>query len=116
MSLYFKWLLKHGGVEEMSSRNDKKSKMLYDFLDSHNHFYKASLDPVYRSRMNVVFKLPDESLNDKFLEEASHKGICGIGGHREVGGCRVSLYNAVDEHQVTQLISFLKQFSVDNHQ
>lgn len=107
--LTFKWLLAQGGLKAIAERNEKKSILLYSFLDSHNQFY-FPLVQERRSRMNVVFRLPNESLQKSFLAEAEAKGFIGIAGHRDVGGCRVSLYNALGVEDVEKLLAFLEQF------
>eukprot|EP01127_Copromyxa_protea_P007512 TRINITY_DN17409_c0_g1_i1.p1 TRINITY_DN17409_c0_g1~~TRINITY_DN17409_c0_g1_i1.p1 ORF type:complete len:369 (-),score=94.99 TRINITY_DN17409_c0_g1_i1:8-1087(-) len=114
-ALMFKWILASGGVAEMEKRNLVKSEAVYKVLDESNGFYQGLVADVRsRSRMNVVFKLPNDALEKKFVAEAKEKGMIGIQGHRSVGGCRVSLYNSVTVEEVTTLVEFMKQFQQQN--
>ncbi|MBA2655092.1 MAG: 3-phosphoserine/phosphohydroxythreonine transaminase [Gammaproteobacteria bacterium] len=108
--LTFKWLKAKGGVEALAKANATKSKKLYQCIDN-NDFYYNSIAAHYRSRMNVVFSLKDESLNDQFLETATANGLANLKGHKLVGGMRASLYNAMPEEGVDCLISFMNDFS-----
>jgi phosphoserine aminotransferase len=106
----FKWLIAQGGLEAMALKNRQKAEKLYGFIDQ-NDFYQNPVDPCYRSRMNVVFFLKDETRNQQFLTEARAAGLANIKGHKLVGGMRASLYNALPEQAVDQLIDFMKDFS-----
>lgn len=107
--LMFQWLKKQGGVAAIEKINARKAKKLYDFIDS-NDFYVNSVDPLYRSRMNIIFTLADENLNERFLQEAKAAGLAGLKGHSAVGGMRVSIYNAMPESGVDALIDFMQSF------
>ncbi len=113
VKLFLEWVKRNGGVSAMSDLADKKSKMIYDLIDSGN-FYKSPVDPAYRSTMNLVFRLPSEDLEAKFVKEASENGMMFLKGHRSVGGCRASLYNGVPLSAVETLVDFMKDFSVKN--
>ena len=106
----FKWLKKHGGIAAMEKCNAEKSKKIYDYLDSQD-FYTSKVDKQYRSRMNIVFKLPTEELDSKFVSEAAKNNLIGLKGHRIVGGIRASIYNAMPMEGVDKLIDFMKSFS-----
>lgn len=106
----FKWLKSRGGLEAIAKENRSKSQKLYAFIDV-NDFYSNPVDVRYRSRMNVVFNLQNESLNDTFLQQARANGLANLKGHKLVGGMRASLYNALPEEGVDCLISFMKDFS-----
>lgn len=108
--LMFKWLKKQGGVEEMAKRNERKAAKLYHFIDQ-SDFYFNPVDPSYRSRMNAIFCLKNEELNEKFLQEANAQGLANLKGHNLVGAMRASLYNALPERAVEALIDFMKDFS-----
>ncbi len=109
--LVFKWIKDEiGGLEAMEKRNAAKAALLYDFIDSSDGFYVNNVDPAYRSRMNVVFNLRDESLNDDFLKEAKEAGLVGLKGHRVLGGMRASLYNAMPQEGVKALTEFMDGF------
>jgi len=107
--LVFKWIKKEGGVKEMNKRSQEKSKKLYAFIDQ-SEFYQNSIDSHYRSRMNVVFTLADENLNQLFIEESTKNGLANLKGHRLVGGMRASIYNAMPEAGVDKLIAFMRDF------
>jgi phosphoserine aminotransferase len=111
--LVFKWLKRQGGLGAMGAINARKSKKLYDFIDS-STFYSNPIDPACRSRMNVPFILADERLDKPFLSQAETRGLLNLKGHRSVGGMRASLYNAVSETAVDALIHFMKEFEKAN--
>ncbi len=113
-NLVCRWLMKQGGIEEMERRSIIKSGMIYDLIDSSKGFYKNHVEKKSRSRMNVVFNLEDETLNQKFLDEAKEKKIENIKGHRIVGGMRASLYNAVTIEAAEKLAEFMAQFQEQN--
>lgn len=112
--LVFKWLKKHGGVEAIAKINERKAKKLYDFIDKSHGFYRNDIDKKYRSKMSAVFFLADEKLNETFLKEANASGFAGLKGHKLVGGMRASLYNAVSEKAVDDLIGFMAEFARKN--
>ena len=107
--LVFRWLLDEGGLEAIEARNRRKAEALYSQLDSSN-FYACPVQPGCRSRMNVVFTLPDADLDGRFLEQATAAGLDGLKGHRSVGGMRASLYNAMPEAGVEALVEFMREF------
>ena len=109
--LVFKWIKDEiGGLEAMEQRNKEKAALLYDCIDSSDGYYVNKVDPQYRSRMNVVFNLRDESLGDAFLKEAKEAGLSGLKGHRVLGGMRASLYNAMPLEGVKALTDFMAAF------
>ena len=105
----FKWLLKKGGVKSIQKENEKKAKLLYDFIDS-SSFYSNPVDKEYRSIMNVPFLLDDQNADSLFLEKAEIKGLLNLKGHRSVGGMRASIYNATPFEAVEDLVSFMSDF------
>jgi len=109
--LQLKWIKANGGAEGMQRRNQAKADRLYGALEKLSGFYRAPVEPSSRSLMNVVFHLPDTKLDDAFVAAAAERGIIGIKGHRNVGGMRVSLYNAVELAHVDALVSFLEDFA-----
>ncbi len=114
IQLVLKWLEETvGGLNKMEEINNRKAKLLYDFFDSGN-FYKGTAEPDSRSRMNVTFRLPSEDLEKKFVAEATSNGFGGLKGHRSVGGCRASIYNATPADAVPSLIDFMKTFEKEN--
>ena len=90
----FKWLKKMGGLEVMKERNEKKAKLLYDYLDS-SKLFKGTVEKDSRSLMNVPFVTGDKDLDAKFVKEAKAAGLENLKGHRTVGGMRASIYNAM---------------------
>ncbi len=109
MRLVLKWLLDQGGLEAMERLNQEKAGLLYDAIDS-SDFYRAHAAPDSRSLMNVAFRLPSEELEKQFISEATKAGLDGLKGHRLVGGCRASIYNAFSREGVEALVSFMKEF------
>ena len=112
-SLVFKWMAKQGGVEHFGQVNAAKAKMLYDYIDG-SGFYSNPIDRLCRSRMNVPFRLRDEALDAKFLEESEAAGLLALKGHRSVGGMRASIYNAMPIDGVHALVEFMKDFARRN--
>jgi phosphoserine aminotransferase len=105
-----KWLEESiGGLEEMEALNRKKADCLYDCLDT-SVFYRPTAEPDSRSMMNVTFRLANEDLEKVFVEQALENGLGGLKGHRSVGGCRASLYNAVSLKAVEALVAYMQEF------
>ena len=92
----------------MHDMNQRKASILYDAIDSSNGFYHCPVEIESRSSMNVVFRLPDEEQEAKFIQAAADEGMIGLKGHRSVGGCRASIYNAVSVDSVVRLADFMK--------
>ena len=103
------WMLANGGLEAMEAVDNKKSKMLYDYLDA-SDFYRGTAKPASRSRMNVTFRLPSDDLDKAFVAFAKSNGLVGLKGHRKVGGCRASIYNAVPLEGVARLLEVMDAF------
>jgi len=102
-----------GGLEKMAEINRKKARILYEAIDS-GDFYNGTAQPDSRSLMNVTFRLPDEALEKRFVEQALENGFGGLKGHRSVGGCRASIYNAIPVTAIEALIDFMKTFENKN--
>ena len=109
----FKWLKKMGGLEAMKAHNDKKAKILYDFLDE-SKMFKGTVRKEDRSLMNVPFVTGDADLDAKFVAEAKAAGFENLKGHRTVGGMRASIYNAMPIEGVEKLVEFMKDFEAKN--
>ncbi len=105
------WLKENGGLEASERRNREKAKLLYDVIDANPEFYRCPIEAGSRSVMNVVFRLPTEALEERFVKEAKGLHMVGLKGHRSVGGMRVSLYNAVSVEWVTALTGFMREFA-----
>ena len=109
----FKWLKKMGGLEVMKERNEKKAKVLYDFLDQ-SKLFKGTVRKEDRSIMNVPFVTGDKDLDALFVKEAEKAGFVNLKGHRTVGGMRASIYNAMTEEGVVKLVEFMKKFEAEH--
>ncbi len=109
----FKWLKKMGGLEAMKERNEKKAKILYDYLDE-SKLFKGTVRKEDRSLMNVPFITGNEELDAKFVKEAKEAGFENLKGHRTVGGMRASIYNAMPIEGVQKLVEFMKKFEAEN--
>lgn len=109
----FKWLKKQGGLEAMKAKNEKKAKILYDYLDQ-SEMFKGTVVKEARSLMNVPFVTGDKDLDAKFVKEATEAGFVNLKGHRTVGGMRASIYNAMPIEGVEKLVEFMKKFEAEN--
>ena len=109
-----KWIKAQGGLTAMAERNAKKAKLLYDAIDNSNDFYRGHADKDSRSFMNVTFRLPNEDLEKKFVAEAAEQSLCGVKGHRSVGGMRASIYNAMPIEGAEKLADFMDKFKKAN--
>ena len=109
----FKWLKKMGGLEAMQAHNEKKAKILYDFLDS-SKLFRGTVRKEDRSLMNVPFVTGNEELDAKFVKEAKEAGFENLKGHRTVGGMRASIYNAMPIEGVEKLVEFMRDFEARN--
>ena len=105
----FTWLKKQGGLAAMKERNEKKAKLLYDFLDQ-SKLFKGTVRKEDRSLMNVPFIIGDKDLEALFVKEAEKEGLVSLKGHRSVGGMRASIYNAMPYEGVEKLVAFMKEF------
>ena len=113
--LVTQWLLKEiGGLDQMYALNQQKANLLYDVIDASSGFYRGHALPECRSIMNVTFRLPNEELEGKFIKEAAANGLAALKGHRSVGGCRASIYNAMGLEGVTALHDFMLEFMASN--
>jgi len=108
------WIEDLGGLDAVEKQNDAKAKLIYDTIDNSEGFYVGHADLNSRSLMNITFRLADEVLEKKFLDEASQAGFVGLNGHRSVGGCRASTYNAVPLEACEALCTFMTNFQKNN--
>jgi len=109
------WLLAEiGGLEKMAQINRQKAQLLYDAVDQCGGFYEIHAQPGSRSIMNVAFRLADSALAGPFLSQAAGRGLCELKGHRSVGGCRASIYNAMPTEGVRALHDFMLEFCDKN--
>ncbi len=100
-----------GGLDEVERRNRRKGEILYGAIDAQPDFFRAPVERESRSLMNVVFRLPSEDLEKRFVAEAAKEGMVGLAGHRSTGGIRVSTYNAVEIASVERLVEFMRAFA-----
>ncbi len=111
----FKWILEQGGIDSIKESNLAKANLIYDVIDNSNGFYTGSVtDKESRSLMNITFLLPSDELSKKFIAEAAANDLNGLKGHRSVGGCRASVYNACPYESAHALAEFMKKFMAEN--
>ena len=108
-----KWLKKQGGVAAMEAINIEKAGILYDCIDG-TDYYRGHAEKESRSLMNIPFNLPTPELETQFIAEAAKIGLSGLKGHRSIGGCRASIYNAFPKKGVEKLVAFMKEFEAAN--
>ncbi len=114
VKLVLEWIKNEiGGLEKMKELNEKKAKLLYDFLDN-SKLFKGTVVPEDRSLMNVPFVTGDADLDAKFVKESTEAGFVNLKGHRSVGGMRASIYNAMPIEGVEKLVEFMKKFEEEN--
>ncbi len=114
VKLVLEWIKNEiGGLEKMKELNEKKAKLLYDFLDN-SKLFKGTVVPEDRSLMNVPFVTGSDELDAKFVKESTEAGFVNLKGHRSVGGMRASIYNAMPYEGVEKLVEFMKKFEEEN--
>jgi phosphoserine aminotransferase len=114
IGLVLKWIQEQfGNLDQMAAFNQKKAGILYDLIDE-SGFYQATAQNDSRSLMNVTFRLPTEELEKQFVAEALKNGLGGLKGHRSVGGCRASIYNAATMESICALKDFMVSFEKEN--
>jgi len=109
-----KWMKAQGGLQAMETTAAEKSSAIYSTIDNSDNYFNCPVEVASRSHMNVVFRLPSEALEKKFLSEATAAGFLNLKGHRSVGGCRASIYNALPKSSVTALTGFMDDFKSSN--
>jgi phosphoserine aminotransferase len=114
LKLVLEWVKNQGGVNAMKALADKRASMLYQVIDESNGYYSCPVDKASRSKMNIVWRLPSEEKETKFVDEAKKLGMLGLKGHKSVGGCRASIYNAMPVEGVMALADFMKDFQKKN--
>ncbi len=113
MGEVLKWLKKIGGVAAIEKVNKEKAEMLYAAIDR-TDYYRGHAEKESRSLMNIPFNLPSKELEAKFISEATAIGLTGLKGHRSIGGCRASIYNAFPLDGVAKLVAFMQEFEEKN--
>src|SRR5690606_37636066 len=109
-----RWRRGRGGGEEFARRNAAKSALVYGAIDGSGGFYRNEVAPEVRSRMNIPFFLPDETLTARFVSESKAAGLLALKGHKAVGGLRASLYNAMPLEGAQALADFMADFQRRN--
>ena len=114
--LVMEWIEDNGGLSQMENDSKAKSQLLYDVIDSSDGFYSSVVDKMFRSRVNVVFRLKDgdEQLEAAFISAAKKNNLLSLKGHRSVGGIRASIYNAISLKMVEKLAQFMRDFQKSN--
>ena len=113
LGLVTDWVKGKGGLKVIEEISNVKSEALYELIDN-TEFYRSPVKPGSRSKMNIVFRLPSEELEAKFVKEAAALGMTGLKGHRSVGGIRASIYNAMPISGVEALVDFMNEFEKAN--
>ena len=114
MKLVLEWIKNEiGGLDKMQELNEKKAKLLYDFLDN-SKLFKGTVVPEDRSLMNIPFVTGSDELDAKFVKESTAAGFVNLKGHRSVGGMRASIYNAMPLEGVEKLVAFMQKFEEEN--
>ncbi len=110
MNLVLKWIDAKGGLAAIERMNREKTDLIYKVIDESDGFYRGHALPGHRSRMNITFRLHEENVEKTFLKAAEEAGFIGLKGHRSVGGCRASTYNAVPYDNCAALAQFMSDF------
>lgn len=110
LDLMLQWIEAQGGLPEMARRSLERSQMIYEVIDE-SPVFRNEVPEGLRSRMNVVFELPDEESTTRFLAQAQEAGFIGLRGHRARGGCRASMYNACPVEHARDLAAFMRDFA-----
>jgi phosphoserine aminotransferase len=114
LNLVLSWAKELGGLTAIAKQNEQKAGLIYDTIDASNGFYKGHAEADSRSLMNITFTLSDGELEKKFLSQAKQAGFVGVNGHRSVGGCRASTYNAVPVEACETFKEFMVNFQKAN--
>ncbi len=114
IKLVLEWLKGKGGLAWAQDMAEKRSGIVYDAIARNGDFYRSPVQQSVRSTMNVVWRLPSEELEGKFVKEATAAGLDGLKGHRSVGGCRASIYNAMPIEGAQALADFMDEFAKKN--
>jgi phosphoserine aminotransferase len=115
VNLVTKWLINQiGGLEKMAEVNRRKAAMIYEAIDGSNGFYQCHAEADCRSLMNIPFRLANPANDEPFVKQAAERGLVELKGHRSVGGCRASIYNAMPVEGVKLLRDFMVEFAQKN--
>lgn len=114
LGLVLEWAKEQGGLAAVEKKNQEKAGLIYEAIDQSQGFYRGHAEKESRSLMNITFRLASEELEKQFLAEAKQAGFVGLNGHRSVGGCRASTYNAVPYESCKALSEFMNDFQKKN--
>jgi phosphoserine aminotransferase len=114
VKLVLEWIKNQGGLEAVEKANFAKKERIYKLMDQYPDYYRGTVKPDSRSWMNITLRLPNEDLEKKFIADAKAAGMGGLKGHRDVGGIRVSMYNAMSMEGVDKLAQFMEEFKKNN--
>ena len=114
VKLVLEWIIAHGGIAGIEKLNVAKQERIYQMMDLYPDYYRGTVKPDSRSWMNICMRLPNEELEKKFISEAKANGMAGLKGHRDVGGIRVSTYNAMTIEGIEKLAQFMESFKASN--
>ncbi len=114
LKLVMEWLKAQGGIKTVEALNEAKAAKIYEAIDRSENFFQGHARKEDRSTMNITFRLSDEKLEKKFVEEAAREGMTGLKGHRSVGGIRASIYNAMPLEGCETLAHFMENFCLKN--
>jgi phosphoserine aminotransferase len=115
LMLVTRWLRDEvGGLEKQHACNVERSGLIYDAIDGSGGFYRGHADVGSRSLMNVTWTLPTSDLEKRFVAEAAAEGLAELKGHRNVGGIRASLYNAMTLAGAQALTGFMRTFAASH--
>jgi len=113
MKLVFAWMKEQGGIPAFYQRNQKKAALLYDYIDE-SQLFSNPVAKKYRSLMNVTFVTGDPDKDAAFVKACKENGLENIKGHRNVGGMRASIYNAMPMTGVEKLVQVMREFEKSN--
>ena len=103
-----------GGLSTIEKAAEEKAALLYSEIDNSRDYYRCPVHQASRSVMNVIFRLPTPELEKQFLEESALQGLVNLKGHRSVGGCRASIYNAMPRAGIEELADFMRSFQASH--
>ena len=114
LRLVLDWVKSNGGIEGVGKLNAAKKDLVYGMIDNNPDYYRGAVEKDARSWMNLCFRLPTEDLEKKFIAESKEAGLVGLKGHRSVGGCRASMYNAMSLEGAQAVAKFMTEFMANN--
>ena len=114
LKCYLEYVDEQGGIDAVEAANDRKQQKVYGAMDTSGGFYRGTVEKPSRSWMNATMRLPEEDMEKRFIAEAKDAGLAGLKGHRSVGGIRVSMYNAMTEQGIDDLVAFMAEFQRKN--